>query len=103
MSSYRGGVIVIESQAWKIPSKIMANKPQREFTSISSQTRPAHSIHCRGVIHTKCARPRLWNAHQHMLYLFALHFAEDRVTFLSPVLHDIALILNKKCCVTTRL
>lgn len=56
---YRWDPIFCDSQACMIPSKVRAASAHKLFTSISSQIRPTHSIHCRGVIHIKWARPRL--------------------------------------------
>lgn len=58
---YRWGPIFWESHAWMMPSRVRAASAQKPFTSISSQIRPTYKIHCRGVIHTKWARPKLWN------------------------------------------
>lgn len=60
---HRWGPIFCESQAWIMPSRVKAASAQKPFTSMSSQIRPTQSIHCRGVIHTKWARPKLWNKH----------------------------------------
>lgn len=57
---HRCGPIFCDSQAWMMPSRVNAASAQKPFTSISSQIRPTHRIHCKGVIHIKWARPKLW-------------------------------------------